>query len=596
MKKKKSIVMAGICCLATALCGAIAVQTAQTVSAEVAAPTAVTDTENHFFMETGAAVRKNADSVGIRYTAYVSQEWYDLATQNEATVAFYTAIDKDGNVDDNEAVPVAALETLSFTSTYDGENEKYEGRENLYKFTGALTYTNLETQEWTAEQKTLAYNMQLVGRAYAVITKSDSSTERVDAYQNDNARSMAEVADTALKAEDAAGTSNADAGELTATEETKIAGYRTTTTATEYIDAANGTMDASATYAGANIVKVKMADANDTYEDGVFNFEHDKTTATKADDAKATVYTDKGIIETNFKVCTKVIKSATDWDNVFDVTGDITGYYYYLGNDITGYPDLAVTKGVSSANGFKGVFDGGGHTASFTLTSNNGIFVYLYGATVKNARFNIKIARTSNQNIGIANTCFGTNTFADLYINIEEIMSNCVTFAGFAKTFRDKADFTRVVIKTPDTLPSDTAKMGAFAYQIEKMDSTTGKTTVDQDDRFIYDLYVISPLPLARQIGYSDAVDWTIYAQNKMIEKDGTAGITEADIDTTNKITYWTTENTATAPKGKVWSFDSFAEMKTASDAETIVPSNYTVSSFWKINADTGYLEWKGKN
>lgn len=586
--KKKGIITAGICCLATALCGLLALQNTGNVSADVATPASVNDTENHFFMETGAAVRKNADSVGIRYTAYVSQEWYDLATQNGATVKFYTAIDKDGNVDENEAVPVEATEALSF-GEYDGENTKYEGRTNLYKFTGALTYTNLEAQEWTDEQRTQAYNMQLDGQAYAVITNADTTTQTVNAVQDDNVRSMGEVADFALKGE----ASGLD--DYTATEETMLADYRTTANAVEYVDATYNTLNVGATYEDAKILKVTMADTNDTYTDGTFAFNNDVATANAASDAYATVYTDKGIIETNFKVCKKVIKNVTDWDNAFDVTGEIKGYHY-LANDIENYPDLAITKAVSSANSFQGVFDGGGHTANITLTSNNGLFVYLNAATVKNARFNIRIERTSNQNIGIANTCFGNNTFFDLYVNIEKIMDNCVTFAGFAKTFRGKADFYRVVVKTPDVLPSNTASMGAFAYAIENMNTSTGKTTVDQDDRFNYDLYVISSLPLAREAGYVGSVKWTIYAQNKMIDTSEDEVITEADIDTTNKITYWTTEYTATVPKGKVWSFDNFEEMKTASDEQKIDPSKYTVSSYWKMDTDTGYLTWVGNN
>ena len=128
------------------------------------------------------------------------------------------------------------------------------------------------------------------------------------------------------------------------------------------------------------------------------------------------------------------------------------------------------------------------------------------------------------------------------------------------------------------------------------MDSTTGKITVDQDDRFYTDMYVISSLPLARQIGYTDPTDWTIYAQNKMIESDSVDGISESDIDTENKITYWTTEYTTSIQKEeKVWSFNDFAEMKTAADEGKINPSKYEISSFWKVNEESGHLTWVGR-
>lgn len=354
--KKNKIVLAGICCLATAFCGVLAVQNS-TVSADVAAPTSVNDTQNHFFMEAGAAVRKNAGSVGIRYTTYVSQEWYNLATQNGTVdVTFYTDIDKDGNVDAGEAQTLAAEEEVVFDS-------EYQGRTGLYKFTGALTYTNLEAQEWTNADRTLAYNMQLEGQAYAVI---DGVADPVMAYQNDNVRSMGEVADIALKGE----ASGLD--DYTATEETMLAGYRTTANAVEYVDATYNTLNVGATYANANILKVSMADENDTYTAGTFAFDNDVATATAASDAYATVYTDKGIIETNFKVCKGVIKTATDWENNLDKAEKTNGYYY-LANDITGYPTLSMdTRKTDSQSAFQGVFDGGGHTASFSLTSFNG--------------------------------------------------------------------------------------------------------------------------------------------------------------------------------------------------------------------------------
>lgn len=593
MKKMKIITtLAGACCL-TALAGGLLAQNRVQAAAEVTAPTAVTDVTNHFFMEPGAAVRKNLDSVGIRYTAYVSEAWYNLATANDATVAFYTDIDKDGNTDEGEAVTAKAGEAVSFTTTY-------EGRENLYKVTGALTYTNLETGAWTNDQRTLAYNMQLEGQVYAMITKADGSTERIDAVQSDNVRSMGEVADYALKDEESEGHLSADTGEFTTTEETKLAGYRTTKNATAYIDAQNGIMDVDATYAGANIVKVKMSDTNDTYSEGVFNFNNDVSKATKADDEYATVYTDKGIIETNFKVCTKVIKSAEDWENALDKQEKTFGYYY-LANDINGYPTLSMdVRRAQSTDAFQGVFDGGGHTASFSLTSHNGLFVYLNGANVKNVRFDIRMATQNARNVGLAFTDFGGSTYADVYVNVENLGPNCTSFAGLVYRLHNfTSQFVRTVVETPTATELESytqTNMGALFYAIEKINTSTGVTmNATQSLNFLSDIYAISTLPLAREAGYAGSVKWTIWAQNKMPEKEGTAtGITTDDIDATNKITYWTT--TTNSSGNKIWSFDDFDEMKEVSDAGTIDPSKYTISSFWNINAESGYLEWKGRN
>ena len=606
---KKRIVMVGICCLATSLCGLLTVQKQGSASAEVSAPASVTDVENHFFMETGASVRKNTDSVGIRYNT---------------TVNFYTDIDKNGNVDKNEAVTVEADEEISFSYEYAGLNENYSGRTNLYKFTGSITYTNLDAAEWSDEQRTIAYNMQLSGQAYAVITKSDGSTERVNAFSNDNVRSMAEVADMAIKQETSDGNFGKDEGNLTKAEEDKIAGYRKTESAKVYINAVDGAMNVGETYNGAKIVKVK-ADSSVVYnaENGTFTFKDIDSNITAAVVKNATLYTDKGIIETAFNVCTKVIKSADDWSAVFNVKDVTISGYYYLVNDITDYPIVNMkTNPGASGTPFTGTFDGDGHTVNVTLNSSVGLFGSLNAATIKNARFNVKMSANAGwQQMGIAAMVNGNCSFSDMYLKIENISAKCEYFGAFARYYLGQSDFNRVVVETPsvaemkDTLAGDgntyaelsneqketidtkLKNFGAFSYAIQNINLKDGKTTVGQDYRLITDVYLISDLPLARVAGYGNlekgtAVAWTIYAENKMPDTNGDGTITEADIDTENKITYWPTPRTANNPRsGKIRSFVSFDEMK----ASALDLTNYTNEygqKYWKV--DDGNLVWKG--
>ena len=575
MKKIKKIAIAGLCCFAAVAGGVLLQNDATSVSAE-GTFTSVHDVEGHFYMDNGAAVRLNEGSSGIRFETYVSQDWYNYASNNgEKTVTFYTSIDKDGNTDSGEAKIVLAKEALSF-----------DEKTNLYRFTGAIVYDNLD--EATDAVKVEAHNMQLVGKAYAVIDDGTTQTT-VWADTDDNVRSMAEVADSTIKLEGTEVDGNV-IDKYTPSEETVLKSYYTSKKKTMYVENTGATLDVTPEFAGAKVLKVAMQDTNDTYNAGALTFNDDVATATAASDAYATVYTDKGIVETNFKVCTAVITNVTDFVTAFNVDANITGYYY-LANDIApkqdgSYEIVKLTKGISSAKAFKGTFDGGGHTLNLEVGNGNGVFAYLYGATVKNARFNLKMAANAGWlNAGLAQYSFGENYLSDVYVNVENLSTACNTFGAITPYYNGHMNYTRVVIETPtaeELSGYNTAKMGAIAKFIGYMDATAG-TDWQMSKKLNTDVFVISSLPIAVALSNQE-VAWTVYARNQMTDTNGDGRITRDDIDTTNKITFVAQESS------KLYSYTSVADLI----AKQHNLAAYEESGYWSIS--TGAPVWEGNN
>ena len=575
MRKIKQIAIAGLCFMAAAT-GGVLLQKEVTPASANDTFESVHDVEGHFYMDGGASVRLEEGSTGIRFSAYVSKAWYDYASNSGAnTITFYTSIDKDGNTDLDEAEIVPAKEEVAF-----------DEKTNLYWYTGALVYDNLD--DLSSEEKVQAYNMQLVGKAYAVIDDGTTQTT-VWADTDDNVRSMAEVADTTIKLE---GT-EVD-GEVVdkydSDDETLLKAYYTSKAKTMYVENTGATLDVASEYAGANVLKVAMKDQNDTYNAGALTFDNDVATATAASDEYATVYTDKGIVEVNFKVCTGVIANVTDFVSAFNVDANITGYYY-LANDIApkqdgSYEIVKLTKTISSGKAFKGTFDGGGHTLNLEVGNGAGVFAYLNGATVKNARFNLKMAANAGWlNAGLAQYSFGENYLSDVYVNVENLSTACNTFGAITPYYNGHTNYTRVVIETPtaeELSGYNTAKMGAIAKFIGYMDATAG-TDWQMNKRLNTDVFVISSLPIAVALSTSE-VAWTVYARNQMTDTNGDGSITRDDIDTANKITFVAQESS------KLYSYASVADLITKQHNLAA----YEESGYWSIS--TGAPVWKGNN
>lgn len=581
MRKFKHVAIAGICCLAALAGGFWTQKDVATVSAE-GTLTDLNTTENHFYMEPGAYVRVATNSSGIRFSTCVSDEWYQLATKDGATVEFHTVIDKYDNEDEGEEIDLTATHLT------------YDEKTKIHNFTGDIVYNDL-----TEEEKVLAYNMQLEAYSYAVIKKAGEADVKISSQPNGVSRSMAEAADIALKAEAANGYADSDGGNFNIETEGVLNNYRIIKETTAYVEPTEGTLSMPQGFENATILKVNMADTNDTYDAtaGTFAFDNDVATATEASDAYATVYTDKGIIETNFKVCTAVITNITEFKNAVapdTVSSVITGYYY-LANDIgseTDYPTINPSWKVSGATAFKGVFDGGGHEMNVTLTSSTGLFRYLDAATIMNVRFNIKAE--GDHGYGIAQYVVGECNFTDMYLNIESVSATkCNQFAPLANYYYGQSHFTRVVMETPTAEElsgiTNQANFAALARVYNYLNANgTEKGTV-QSWRIETDVYVISSLPLARYGNLSENPAITVKAHNQSTEISSTS-------------TYFGQDASASeSGRGRLYAYTSFAELKTdatAPDENTAAKidlTKYTNTAYWTTDAN-GYLTWKGNN
>lgn len=559
--KMKMLVLAGICFVTTAVCGVLT-QKANVVAAETL--TDIQAVAGHFQMVDGAEVRLATNASGIRFRTTVSKEWYDLATKDGATVKFYTIVNKYNNEDANEwSAPIEATEKVDFSNGV-----------TKYEFTGAIVYNALSEEYLSA-----AYNLQLEAKSYAEISKEGEETITVyaDKTDVDTIRSVAEVADNLMRTEGAT-------ADLTPEKLSILDGFRIIEKANVYIDKTNGTFDVTTVIKNAEVLKVVMDDENDTYADGVYNFNDEITTAASA--SSAIIYTNLGIIETDFNVCTKVIKTATDWTTVFGATSLITGYYY-LDNDITDYPTIAITKSISSSYAFKGVFDGGGHTANFTVSRNRGLFAYLDSATIKNVRFNLKITNGTFMNnslcgnmVGLASKIWNKVNISDMYLKVEEAKSSNGYFAPIAYDISKFVSITRTVIEMPSAEYFATNSIDVSHYASLGNTIVGFNTDGTENDTWNWylktEVFVLSDLPLARNTTNGA---FTVYAPNAMVDTNGDETITTADIDTTNKITYLGQKNSL----GKVYSYASIDALKAVEYDWT--KSTYATNALWDITS-----------
>ena len=177
------------------------------------------------------------------------------------------------------------------------------------------------------------------------------------------------------------------------------------------------------------------------------------------------------VLYSNVIAATKIIKTLEDLSAVMatDTSVQISGYYV-LGNDIDGEgAQLANTVQIwNQNNGFRGTFDGAGHTISNFNTGNYGIFGNIaYGAVIKNLNlevnkaysnvlaYAIRAATITNVNVKVASVAMpgwyelaseiNNSTVSDLTVTYDE---SIVLSGGFALCKTQSSTFTNVVIKT----------------------------------------------------------------------------------------------------------------------------------------------------
>ena len=141
---------------------------------------------------------------------------------------------------------------------------------------------------------------------------------------------------------------------------------------------------------------------------------------------------DKGVVIsfTNVFAVTKVIKTVDDLAVVgYKQNGaSITGYYI-LGGDINGNGTKIAAGPYTWNEGFKGTFDGRGHTISNIIAGQGGMFNALYGATVKNVNFEDVSMNTDQYAALLASIANGNTTISD--VNVSYVNTSVNTTATY---------------------------------------------------------------------------------------------------------------------------------------------------------------------
>ncbi len=200
-----------------------------------------------------------------------------------------------------------------------------------------------------------------------------------------------------------------------------------TTLETLYLDAnTNNTINLSEITGGAvekvlqNGVEIPESD----YEDGTLTCDVVSGGYTHGEENVISVYGNGKIVEQPFVVCTYVIDTYKEFDDVMQDTinaenHDSSGWYIVLGADIDAN-DGTKTNGLyinsASTRTFEGTFNGLGHTvANLLINGMGGIFGQLKGATIENVAF-VGFSKTSGGGFIFSNYVQGTSYIKNVYV------------------------------------------------------------------------------------------------------------------------------------------------------------------------------------
>ena len=379
--------------------------------------------EGGFYMQNGAAIRLEEGGSGIRFSATVTEEFYQ---------ALKTAYGENAGIEFH--MVVGAGEDFGQPNDYVSEGVPSFGEAGEYVYKEVIYYDDVE-QELTdyyesqgktgAELETLvregvlqAYATELNARAYVKVTPESGETVTIDAVGADTLRSMRGVALAALvkgvyeeNSEEETALKSYLGGDLTVNRETALAGYfDAESTGTLTSEVGDGSYTA---YFGAKKVgSAVVAEGQETVViDGLSGFDR----MTVGEDYPVTLYNEESgtAFVRDFKYVSKVIDEANDLAmfkivNTFDgsagiVESGLFDGYYVLGKDIdaTGYTHANsgvnlyqasnrwfTTQGLGNC-GLKGTFDGNGHTISNLALGQFGLFGLINGGTVKNVAIEI---------------------------------------------------------------------------------------------------------------------------------------------------------------------------------------------------------------
>ena len=145
---------------------------------------------------------------------------------------------------------------------------------------------------------------------------------------------------------------------------------------------------------------------------------------TVAEENTITVYGNGKIVEQPFVVCTYVINTYKEFDDLMQDTinavgHDSTGWYIVLGTDIDANDGTKTNELYIQSNNqrkFEGTFNGLGHTVSnLKVVGQGGIFGQIIDATIENVAF-VNLTKGGDWYI-LTNYCYNTNYIRNVYIS-----------------------------------------------------------------------------------------------------------------------------------------------------------------------------------
>ena len=380
-------------------------------SADTSIPTAT-----EFYMTEGAAVRTDANELGIRFSATITQGyWEDLQETYgaDATYSFYSVV-TDGKT------PITK-DYGTLTPDFTSKTE--------YTFYSTIVYTTAQLE--SAGLLDEACELALSAQTYVDVTKAgETEPVTIAAYGQTGKRSMKAVANAAV---------------LAGEDDTDLLKYFTVGNRSNlvegYVFADNSgvvTMEALPDLTEVTDMEVyygaqKLAA---TYANGKISFDS-LTLAEEQNQAYISVFTGGKVYSTKVAKATKITQS-----NVTDLLTISGEQNVYLAEDV----DLTGITWSSTAS-FSGIFDGGNHAIKNLTTNDNNAFFKNAQGTIKNVAFvNAKLKGTKSAAIVFDQT--GHLDFSNVFIQIASkgTYAGAVMFGSATTSTAYSANVTDTVV------------------------------------------------------------------------------------------------------------------------------------------------------
>ena len=448
-KMKKGII--ALCALSMMATLPVAVMSMNNANAET-----IVATTDGFYMEEGAAVRTTSDELGIRFSATITQTyWQELqATYGEdATYNFYSVV--------TDGVKPITKNYVNVTPNFTEESS--------YTFYSTIVYKTADLENAGLLEK--ACNISLSAQTYVDVTKA-GETEAVTlaAYGQTGSRSMKAVANAAFLA----GETDEELAKYftVGNRSEKVEGY-------SFTDKSGGVVTMSAMPAWTDDMEVYYGaeKLSVTYENGTVSFD-----AISFDAEKPYISVFNGSTVYSAKVTEALKITQENITSLQSITGTET---IYLAENVTLSADWTTMVD------FKGTFDGGNHSITgFTPAKTKGLFNTASGI-IKNVAF-VNANLKYGNNAVIAYRLNGSLTVENVFVSF--IRTGTSTGSRFsviterALDANNTVNLTNMVIKMCGTTTTESI----FGYQIQAKAYLTNVYTINIQTK--------SPFPYAQNI------------------------------------------------------------------------------------------------